>query len=76
MYYVQMSLPEITEYCASLNDKERIAMQAAQECLGSSFNIENSNGFKAWKQTCLQTLNNSKNVSIPSITPIPKALPP
>jgi hypothetical protein len=51
MYFTEMDLPQITEYCASLNDKERVAMLAAKECLGSSFNIASSNGFKAWSRS-------------------------
>ena len=48
------------QYLASLNDRELQAYHIAKHHLGMSFNLEKSNGFRAWKKTYQ-----------PPVTPIP-----
>ena len=38
----------IEEYISQLTEVEKIAYEIAKEHLGSSFNIQRSNGFKEW----------------------------
>lgn len=38
----------VEEYCSSMNEQQILVMSIAKEKLGSSFNIEKSNGFKKW----------------------------
>jgi len=40
-----------TQYLASLNDRELQAYHIAKHHLGMTFNLEKSNGFRAWKKT-------------------------
>ena len=43
-----------TRYLASLNDRELQAYHIAKHHLGMTFNLEKSNGFRAWKKTISQ----------------------
>lgn len=42
---------EIIEYLKTLNEKELKAYKIAFDHLGSSFQLEKSNGFKTWKKS-------------------------
>jgi hypothetical protein len=42
---------EIREYISTLNEKELKAYKIAFDHLGSSFQLEKSNGFKTWKKS-------------------------
>ena len=48
---------EIREYLSTLNEKELKAYKIAFDHLGSSFQLEKSNGFKLWKKTKTELLN-------------------
>ena len=39
---------KMEEYISQLTEVEKIAYEIAKEHLGSSFNIQRSNGFKEW----------------------------
>jgi hypothetical protein len=43
--------PLLQEYLASLNEKEKKAYEIARDHLGTSFQLEKSNGFLKWKKT-------------------------
>lgn len=47
---------EIREYLSTLNEKELKAYKIACDHLGSSFQLEKSNGFKSWKKTKMEAL--------------------
>ena len=44
-------LDEINEYKKQLKEKEKLALEKAEEILGDSFEIEKSLGFLEWKKT-------------------------
>jgi hypothetical protein len=41
----------LQEYLATLNEKEKKAYEIARDHLGTSFQLEKSNGFLKWKKT-------------------------
>ena len=47
-YYFNIN--EINEYKKQLTEKQKIAMEKAEEILGDSFEIEKSIGFIEWKK--------------------------
>lgn len=50
-----MPTPLEIQYTASMNDKERLALQIARDQLGSSFSLSKSNGMTDWsKRTARQ----------------------
>jgi len=44
----------VAKYMAQLNEQQRKALELAKNHLGTSFNVNKSNGFKEWT-------NNNKN---------------
>jgi len=56
--------PIITEYIQSLDEKQQQALAIAREHLGTSFDIQRSNGYKEWqKKRSLQTIGMMKSDS-------------
>lgn len=43
-------MSEIDQYIKQLSDKEKQVLKIAKDHLGSSFNIQKSNGFNKWKK--------------------------
>jgi hypothetical protein len=57
-----------TQYLASLNDRELQAYHIAKHHLGMTFNLEKSNGFRAWKKT-IETSHSSPSTEHSKIIP-------
>ena len=50
--YIKSNMEQLLqEYLASLNEKEKKAYEIARDHLGTSFQLEKSNGFLKWKKT-------------------------
>jgi hypothetical protein len=61
-----------TEYLASLSEKERMGYEIAKNHLGSTFHLQKSNGFIAWKKSMEEqkSVILKENSLDPSITPL------
>ena len=53
--------PLIEEYKASLNDKEKVVLEIAENKLETSFDIVESIGFKNWLKSKKNLSDNSNN---------------
>jgi hypothetical protein len=51
LVYIKTNMEQLLqEYLASLNEKEKKAYEIARDHLGTSFQLEKSNGFLKWKK--------------------------
>jgi len=55
-----------TEYLSSLSEKERMGYEIAKNHLGSTFHLQKSNGFIAWKKDMEER---KKMLSAPATSP-------
>lgn len=59
-----------SEYLSSLSEKERMGYEIAKNHLGSTFHLQKSNGFIAWKKD----MEEKKRAAVATTTSDPAAL--